>query len=57
VERDALQGRLRAMFAVRQDRTAFVQADRSLSYHDVAQVVSEVREAGAGAVVLSGLHP
>jgi biopolymer transport protein ExbD len=57
VEADALPGRLRAMFALRQDRTTFVQADRSLSYQDVAQVVSEAREAGAGAVVLSGLHP
>jgi biopolymer transport protein ExbD len=56
VSADALPGRLRAMFAVRQDRTAFVQADRSLSYQEVAQVVSEAREAGAGAVVLSGLR-
>jgi biopolymer transport protein ExbD len=56
VSADALSGRLRAMFAVRQDRTAFVQADRSLSYQEVAQVVSEAREAGAGAVVLSGLR-
>jgi biopolymer transport protein ExbD len=45
------------MFAVRQDRTTFVQADRSLSYQEVADVVSQARQAGAGAVVLSGLHP
>jgi biopolymer transport protein TolR len=57
VEADALPGRLRAMFAARQDRTAFVQADRSLSYQEVARVVSQAREAGAAAVVLSGLRP
>jgi biopolymer transport protein ExbD len=57
VSADALPGRLRAMFAVRQDRTTFVQADRSLSYQEVADVVSQARQAGAGAVVLSGLHP
>jgi biopolymer transport protein TolR len=57
VEADALPGRLRAMFAVRQDRTTFVQADRRLSYQEVALVVSQAREAGAGAVVLSGLRP
>jgi biopolymer transport protein TolR len=54
---DALPMRLSAMFAVRQDRTIFVEADRSLNYREVANVVSEARKAGAGAVVLSGLRP
>ncbi len=53
----ALPMRLSAMFAVRQDRTIFVEADRNLQYRDVAEVVSEARAAGAGAVVLSGLRP
>jgi biopolymer transport protein TolR len=53
---EALPARLRAMFAVRQDRTTFIEADRSLSYREVANVVSEARQAGAGAIVLSGLR-
>ena len=57
VSPEALQGRLRAMFAVRQDRTVFIEADRSLSYREVAFVVGEARQAGAGAVVLGGLQP
>lgn len=54
---DSLPMRLRALFAMREDRTIFVEADRSLGYREVANVVSEAHEAGAGAVVLSGLHP
>jgi biopolymer transport protein ExbD len=57
VAHDALGARLQSMFALRQDHTLFLQADRSLSYRDVAQAVSQAREAGAGAVVVSGLHP
>jgi biopolymer transport protein ExbD len=56
IGKEAVSPRLTRMFAVRQDRTIFVQADRSLSYQDVAEVVSEAREAGAGAVVVGGLH-
>jgi biopolymer transport protein ExbD len=47
-----LQPSLRSLFAARQDRTLFVQADRNLSYDQVAMVVGEARKAGAGAVVL-----
>jgi len=47
-----LQPSLRGLFAARQDRTLFVQADRNLSYEQVAAVVGEARKAGAGAVVL-----
>ncbi len=54
---DALPMRLHALFAMREDRTIFVEADRSLGYREVANVVSEAREAGAGSVVLSGLRP
>ena len=53
----ALPATLHDLFAIRQDRTLFVQADRNLSYQQVAEVVSQAREAGAGAVVLSGLRP
>ena len=56
VSPDTLQGQLRAMFDVRQDRTVFIEADRSLSYREVAHVVGEARQAGAGAVVLRGLQ-
>jgi biopolymer transport protein ExbD/biopolymer transport protein TolR len=52
-----LRPRLRDLFALRQDRTLFVQADRSLSYREVAAVVGEARQAGAGTVALSGLRP
>jgi len=53
----ALPMRLSAMFAARQDRTIFVEADRSLNYREVAEVVGDARAAGAGAIVLSGLRP
>lgn len=53
----ALQPRLRSLFALRQDRTLFIQADRSLSYQQVAEVVGEGRRAGAGQVALSVLAP
>jgi biopolymer transport protein TolR len=54
---ELLPVRMRAMFAARQDRTVFIEADRSLSYREVARVVGEAREAGAGAIVLRGLQP
>ncbi len=52
----ALTARLQSMFALRQDRTVFIQADRRLSYQAVADVVSDARSAGAGAIVLGGLE-
>jgi biopolymer transport protein ExbD len=57
ISSDVLPARLRGMFAIRQDRTVFIEADRSLSYREVASVVGEAREAGAGAIVLRGLQP
>jgi biopolymer transport protein ExbD len=52
-----LQPSLRALFAVRQDRTLYVAADRSLSFRQVAEVVGAGHRAGAGAIVLSGPRP
>ena len=51
----ALKPALQSLFAVRQDRTVFLEADRSLSYQQVAAVVSEARRAGAAAIVLGGV--
>ncbi len=48
-----LQPLLQAMFAIRQDHTLIVQADRALSYQQVAAVVNVGRLAGAGQVPLS----
>jgi len=47
-----LQPLLRSLFAVRQDRTLFVAADRGLSYQQVATVVDEGKAAGAAQVSL-----
>jgi biopolymer transport protein ExbD len=47
-----LQPLLRSLFAVRQDRTLFVEADRGLSYRQVAAVVGEGKSAGAAQVSL-----
>jgi biopolymer transport protein ExbD len=47
-----LQPLLRSLFAVRQDRTLFVEADRGLSYQQVAAVVGEGKSAGAAQVSL-----
>jgi len=51
-----LRPRLQQMFALRQDRsedrTLYVEADRSLSYQDVAMVAGEGRAAGAEAIAL-----
>ena len=42
-------------FATRQDHTLFVEADRALSYQQVAVVVAEARAAGAGQIALGPL--
>jgi len=52
VAAEELQPLLRSLFAVRQDRTLFVEADRGLSYQQVAAVVGEGRSAGAVQVAL-----
>jgi biopolymer transport protein ExbD len=52
-----LQPSLQALFAVRQDRTLYVAADRSLSFRQVAEVVGAGHRAGAGAIVLRGPLP
>jgi biopolymer transport protein ExbD len=54
---EELQPSLQALFAVRQDRTLYVAADRSLSFRQVAEVVGAGHRAGAGAIVLSGPLP
>ncbi|QMV18703.1 biopolymer transporter ExbD [Granulicella sp. 5B5] len=51
-----LQSLLQSMFAVRQDHTLIVQADRDLSYQQVATVVSLGRLAGAQQIALNALH-
>ena len=50
-----LQALLQSMFAVRQDHTLIVQADRDLSYQQVAAAVSLGRLAGAQQIALNGL--
>jgi len=52
-----LQPSLQALFALRQDRTLYVAADRSLSIRQVAEVVGAGHRAGAGAIVLTGPRP
>ena len=52
-----LQPSLQALFAVRQERTMYVSADRSLSFRQVAEVVGAGHRAGAGAIVLRGPLP
>jgi biopolymer transport protein TolR len=47
-----LRGAMGSMLAVRQDRTLFVEADRALTYQQVAAVVGLAREQGAVGVVL-----
>jgi biopolymer transport protein TolR len=54
VPAEKLQPLLQSMFAVRQDHTLFVQADRNLPFQQVATVVGTARLAGAGQVSLSG---
>jgi biopolymer transport protein ExbD len=48
--------RMRSLFAIGQQRTVVIEADRRLSYEKVADVVSLARQSGAGAVVVSGLR-
>jgi biopolymer transport protein ExbD len=48
-----LRSRLSELFAARSDRTMYLEADRSLSYKDVALVAGEGRAAGAEAVALT----
>jgi biopolymer transport protein ExbD len=43
---------LQSMFSVRQDHTLFIEADRNLSYEQVATVVGEGKSAGASLVSL-----
>jgi biopolymer transport protein ExbD len=52
-----LQPSLQTLFAMHQDRTLYVAADRSLSFRQVAEVVGAGHRAGAGAIVLSGPRP
>lgn len=46
---------LASMFAIRQDHTLIVQADRNLPYQQVAAVVSLGKLAGADQIALSAL--
>jgi len=48
-----LRPRLRELFAERADRTMYLEADRALTYKDVAVAASEGRAAGAEAVALT----
>ena len=48
--------RLHGLFAVREHATVFIQADRSLSYQQVADTVSTAKQSGAETVVLGGLE-
>jgi len=52
IARSELRPALQAMFAVRQDHTLFIDADRTLSYDQVAAVVGEGKSAGAALVSL-----
>ena len=47
VQFDELQARLQGIFARRSDRVAFLQADRSLEFQAVAQVLDLMHSAGA----------
>jgi biopolymer transport protein TolR len=50
-----LQPLLQSMFAAREDHTLIVQADRNLSYQQVASVVDLGKQAGAERISLAGL--
>jgi len=50
-----LRPALQQLFATRQDHTLFVEADRALSYQQVAEVVAEAKAAGAGQIALGPL--
>jgi len=52
VELDQLSARLQGIFALRSDRVAFLQADRSLEFQAVARVLDLMQTAGATPVGL-----
>jgi biopolymer transport protein TolR len=52
VEREELALRLERIFALRAQRVAFLQGDRSLEFHAVAQVLDLMHSAGASSVGL-----
>ena len=52
VQRDELRERLETIFALRAQRVAFLQGDRSLEFQVVAQVLGEMHAAGASPVGL-----
>jgi biopolymer transport protein TolR len=52
IQLDELRGRLERLFAVRAQRVAFLQGDRSIEFQAVAQVLDLMHVAGASAVGL-----
>lgn len=52
IEREALAGRLHQAFALRAQHVAFLQGDRSLEFHAVAQILDLMHSAGASSVGL-----
>ena len=52
VQPDQLGARLQEIFALRPDRVAFLQADRSLEFQAVAQVLDLMHTAGAAPIGL-----
>jgi len=52
VQREELRGRLAPIFALRAQRVAFLQGDRSLEFQTVAQVLDDMHAAGASPVGL-----
>lgn len=52
VQREELRERLEPIFALRAQRVAFLQGDRSLEFQTVAQVLDEMHAAGASPVGL-----
>ena len=52
VEWDHLRERLRDMFAIRMERTAYVEADDDIDFQDVADVIAIARIAGVDRVGL-----
>jgi biopolymer transport protein ExbD/biopolymer transport protein TolR len=52
IEREALALRLQQAFALRAQHAAFLQGDRSLEFHAVAQVLDLMHSAGASSVGL-----
>lgn len=52
IEREALPVRLQQDFALRAQHVAFLQGDRSLEFHAVAQVLDLMHSAGASSVGL-----